>query len=77
MEALLGLQYVMDRRIRGGQHEELSESLMERLCEGLLLTAGKTYGNLLRKRPTEEADAAFFLFGEFLEEGKIVKILLL
>jgi Ca2+-transporting ATPase len=44
---------------------------MERLCEGLLLLSGKTKGNLLRKRTTEEADIAFFLFGDFFEEGTI------
>lgn len=69
MEVLQGLQYVMDHRIRGGHFADLDESLMDRLCEGLLLLAGKTKGNLLRKRPTEEADMAFFLFGDFFEEG--------
>lgn len=71
MEVLQGLQYVMDHRIRGGHFAELDESLMDRLCEGLLLLAGKTKGNLLRKRPTEEADMAFFLFGDFFEEGMV------
>jgi Ca2+-transporting ATPase len=71
MEVLQGLQYVMDHRIRGGHFVDLDESLMDRLCEGLLLLAGKTKGNLLRKRPTEEADIAFFLFGDFLTEGTV------
>lgn len=71
MEVLQGLQYVMDHRIRGGHYVDLEESLMERLCEGLLLLSGKTKGNLLGKRTTEEADIAFFLFGDFFEEGTI------
>jgi Ca2+-transporting ATPase len=73
MEVLQGLQYVMDHRIRGGSYVDLEESLMERLCEGLLLIAGNTKGNLLRKRPTEAADIAFFLFGDFFEEGTVIR----
>ncbi|KAI8069379.1 hypothetical protein BC940DRAFT_25452 [Gongronella butleri] len=58
----------MDYRIKGGYHPRLDASLMNRLCEGLLLFTGQTEGNLLRKKPTAAADAAFFLFGDFLEE---------
>lgn len=43
---------------------------MKRLCGALLLNTGHTEGNLLRKRPTTAADMAFFLFGDFLEEGE-------
>ncbi|KAI9305238.1 hypothetical protein BJ944DRAFT_239839 [Cunninghamella echinulata] len=67
-EVLEGLRYVMEFRIKGGYHPYLDETLMNRLCEGLLLYTGHTEGHLLRKHPTTAADAAFFLFGDFLEE---------
>lgn len=59
----------MEFRIKGGYHPNLDATLMNRLCEGLLLYTGHTEGHLLRKHPTDAADAAFFLFGDFLEEG--------
>ncbi|KAG2183376.1 hypothetical protein INT43_006382 [Umbelopsis isabellina] len=67
-EVLDGLQYVMDYRIKGGRQDHLEPELMKRLCEGLLLCTGATTGHFLRKTTTEDADTAFFLFGELLEE---------
>ncbi|ORX56810.1 calcium ATPase [Hesseltinella vesiculosa] len=67
-EVLEGLRYVMDYRIKGGYHPRLDAALMSRLCQALLLFTGQTQGHLLRKKPTAAADAAFFLFGDFLEE---------
>ncbi|CAO3636431.1 unnamed protein product [Cunninghamella blakesleeana] len=58
----------MEYRIKGGYHSNLDATIMNRLCEGLLLCTGHTEGRLLRKHPTDAADAAFFLFGDFLEE---------
>ncbi|RUP45228.1 cation transporter/ATPase, partial [Jimgerdemannia flammicorona] len=67
-EVLEGLRYVMDFRLKGSRQPNLEPELMRRLCEGLMLNMGHTEGVLLRKRTTEEADMAFSLFGEFLEE---------
>ena len=69
-EVLEGLRYVMHFRIKGGCQPHFDSGLMKRLCEGLLLNTGHTEGHLLRKRTTTAADMAFFLFGDFLEEGK-------
>ncbi|CAO3675276.1 unnamed protein product [Umbelopsis ramanniana] len=67
-EVLAGVRYVMDFRIKGGRQDHLEPELMKRLCEGLMLCTGITNGHFLRKTTTEDADTAFFLFGEFLEE---------
>ncbi|KAJ3110318.1 P-type ATPase [Phlyctochytrium bullatum] len=67
-DVLQGLKYVMDYRIRGGKMKNLDQPLMERLLEGLLQNTGHEIGSLLKKRPNEEADLAFTLFGEFVEE---------
>ncbi|KAG0173953.1 P-type ATPase [Apophysomyces sp. BC1015] len=67
-EVLEGLAYVMDFRIKGGSQPHLDIQIMRRLSEALLLNTGQTEGNFLRKRPTNEANMAFFLFGDFLEE---------
>jgi Ca2+-transporting ATPase len=64
----------MDFRIKGGRQDHLEPELMKRLCEGLLLCTGITGGHFLRKTTTEDADTAFFLFGEFLEEGMCVHV---
>ena len=69
-EVLEGLRYVMDYRIKDGSQPNLDKSLMKRLSEGLLLNMGHTEGHFLRKKSTAAADMAFFLFGDFLEEGK-------
>ncbi|KAI8843026.1 hypothetical protein BC829DRAFT_446369 [Chytridium lagenaria] len=58
----------MDYRVRGGKMKNLDQDLMSRLLEGLLQNTGHETGSLLKKRPTEEADIAFTLFGEFVEE---------
>lgn len=67
-ETLEGLHYLMDLRIKGNQQPHLDFNLMDRLMKGLLLNTGRTVGNLIRKRSTVEADMAFYLFGDFLEE---------
>ncbi|TPX72328.1 hypothetical protein SpCBS45565_g00603 [Spizellomyces sp. 'palustris'] len=67
-DVLQGLKYVMEYRIKGGKMPHLDGALMERLLEGLLQNMGHNEGNLIRRRPTPEADIAFVLFGEFLEE---------
>lgn len=74
-EVLAGIRYVMDFRIKGGRQDHLEPELMKRLCEGLMLCTGITNGHFLRKTTTEDADTAFFLFGEFLEEGKQMLVL--
>lgn len=68
-EILGGLHYLMDLRIKGNQQPNLDMQLMERLAKGLLLNTGRTEGHLIRKKSTSEADMAFYLFGDFLEEG--------
>ncbi|KAI8817928.1 uncharacterized protein EV422DRAFT_590002 [Fimicolochytrium jonesii] len=67
-DVLQGLKYVTEYRIKGGKMSHLDGALMERLLGGLLQNMGHQTGNLLRSRPTPEADIAFVLFGEFLEE---------
>lgn len=67
-ETLEGLHYLMDLRIKGSQQPHLKTDLMERLMKGLLLNTGRTEGHLLRRKSTSEADMAFYLFGDFLEE---------
>ncbi|KAG1470818.1 hypothetical protein G6F56_002463 [Rhizopus delemar] len=67
-EVLEGLGYVMEHRIKGGHQPHLDVGLMKRLSEGLFLNMGHTEGHLLRKRTTESADVAFYLWGDFLEE---------
>lgn len=59
----------MEHRIKGGHQPHLDVGLMKRLSEGLFLNMGHTEGHLLRKRTTESADVAFYLWGDFLEEG--------
>ncbi|KAJ3019984.1 P-type ATPase [Thoreauomyces humboldtii] len=67
-DVLQGLKYVTEYRIKGGKMRNLDGPLMERLLEGLLQNMGHQQGNLVRQRPTPEADMAFVLFGELLEE---------
>ncbi|KAJ3215942.1 P-type ATPase [Dinochytrium kinnereticum] len=67
-DVLQGLKYVMDYRIRGGKMRNLEQDLMNRLLEGLIQNTGHETGSLVKKKPTEEADIAFTLFGEFVEE---------
>lgn len=62
----------MDYRIKEGSQPHLDKGLMKRLSEGLLLNMGHTEGHLLKKKTTAAADMAFFLFGDFLEEGKFL-----
>ncbi|KAL7318226.1 hypothetical protein PS15m_004478 [Mucor circinelloides] len=67
-EVLEGLRYVMDYRIKDGNQPHLDQSLMKRLSEGLLLNMGHTEGHLLKKKTTEAADMAFYLYGDFLQQ---------
>lgn len=50
----------MDLRIKGNQQHHLRMELMKCLLKGLLLSIGRTEGQLIRKRSTMEADMAFF-----------------
>ena len=68
LEILQGLKYVMDYRIKGGKMKNLELSLMKKLLEGLLQNMQGREGNLLNQRPTQDADLAFTIFGDFLEE---------
>ncbi|KAG9301212.1 hypothetical protein G9A89_012595 [Geosiphon pyriformis] len=67
-DVLAGLRYVMNYRLKGGRLPNLDPELMKRLCEGLLLHMSDTEGRILRIKLTPEAEEAFILFGEFLEE---------
>ncbi|CAG8682422.1 13829_t:CDS:10 [Funneliformis mosseae] len=67
-DVLAGLRYVMDYRLKGGRLPNLELDLMKRLCEGLLLNMSYSEGGLLKRKMTTEANEAFILFGEFLEE---------
>ncbi|TPX67302.1 hypothetical protein CcCBS67573_g07541 [Chytriomyces confervae] len=67
-DILEGLKYVMDYRIRHGKMLHLNADLMMRLMEALLMNTGHETGSLMKKKPTADADLAFTLFGEFLEE---------
>ncbi|KAI7864745.1 hypothetical protein BDF14DRAFT_1831583, partial [Spinellus fusiger] len=67
-EVLEGLRYVMNYRIKGGSQQHLDIALMRRLSEALLLNTIHTEGHLLRKQTTANANNAFSLFGDFLEE---------
>ncbi|KAI9017416.1 hypothetical protein BC832DRAFT_617978 [Gaertneriomyces semiglobifer] len=67
-DVLQGLKYVMDYRIKGGKQPHLDGKLMEKLLDGLLANMAHQTGNLLKQYPTPEADLAFVLFGEFLQE---------
>ncbi|CAG8513929.1 18315_t:CDS:10 [Racocetra fulgida] len=63
-----GLQYVMNYRLKGGRLPNLDFEIMKRLCEGLLLNMSYMEGGLLKRKMTLEANRAFILFGEFMEE---------
>nr|CAG8502964.1 9916_t:CDS:10 [Entrophospora candida] len=67
-DVLEGLKYVMNYRIKGGRLPNLDYEIMKRLCEGLLFNMRKSEGGLLKRKLTYEANQAFILFGEFLEE---------
>ncbi|CAG8797195.1 7978_t:CDS:2, partial [Racocetra persica] len=63
-----GIQYVMNYRLKGGRLPNLDFEIMKRLCEGLLLNMSYMEGGLLKRKMTLEANRAFILFGEFMEE---------
>ncbi|CAG8547234.1 10270_t:CDS:10 [Paraglomus occultum] len=67
-DVLSGLHYVVDYRLKGGRLPNLDADLMKRLCKGLLFNMKYTEGGLLKRKLTAEAQDAFILFGEFLEE---------
>ena len=65
-----GIRYVMNYRIKGGKMPNLNLDLCKRLCRALLQRMTQVSGRLLvSKKPTEESNEAFYLFGEFMEEG--------
>ncbi len=66
MDILHGLKYVSDYRLSNGKIPHLELNLMRRLSKGLLEYIPLKKGNLLSKTPTEEADLAFSLFGDFV-----------
>ncbi|KAJ2990323.1 hypothetical protein HDV02_004475 [Globomyces sp. JEL0801] len=66
LDILQGLKYVVDYRLTNGKMSHLDLDLMTRLAEGLLHQTHKKSGNLLNQKPTEEADLAFALFGDFI-----------
>ena len=69
-DVLQGLKYVMDYRIKNGKMPNLDAELMKRLLGALLRhMRGREKGSLLHQKPTAEADLAFAIFGDFLEEG--------
>eukprot|EP00474_Spongospora_subterranea_P009968 CRZ10426.1 hypothetical protein [Spongospora subterranea] len=67
-DVLHGLKYCMDFRIKGGKLPSLDADLMERLLSALLPICSNQSGNLLSYRPTAEADLAFALFAQFMDE---------
>lgn len=67
-DILAGLRYVMEFRIKGGRMPHLKKDICKRLSEALLLITGQCKGNFLSKKLTAEADLAFTLFGNFMEE---------
>ncbi|KAI9207945.1 uncharacterized protein BJ171DRAFT_492135 [Polychytrium aggregatum] len=66
--ALESLKYVMEYRIKGKKMPHLDAELMRRLVEALLQHCKHKTGSLIKQIPTKEADMAFTLFGEFLDE---------
>jgi Ca2+-transporting ATPase len=46
--------------------QHLDVSIMTRLAQGLLEQTHKKKGNLINQKPTEEADLAFAIFGDFI-----------
>lgn len=58
----------MDYRIKGLKMKNLDLKLMKRLLEILLQNMSGKEGSLLKQVPTKEADLAFHLFAEFLNE---------
>jgi Ca2+-transporting ATPase len=70
-DLIAGIRYVMTYRIKNGRMRHLDLELCKRLCRALLQRMAEVNGRfLIGKRPTDEANEAFYLFGEFLEEGK-------
>ncbi len=65
-DILQGLKYVVDYRLAGGKLPHLDLELMKRLAQGLLEWTHKKSGNLLNQYPTQDADLAFYLIGDFL-----------
>lgn len=66
IEVLHGLKYVADYRLSGERLPHLDFELMKRLLKGLLKQTHIKKGNLLNQRPTEEANLAFVIFGDYL-----------
>ena len=70
-EVLMGVRYCMDYRIKGGKMPNMDADMMRKLADGLLLVMKQKEKGVLWKRTTDDANAAFALFGEFIEEGTI------
>lgn len=67
-DILHGLQYVMQYRIKGLKMKQLDQGIMSRLCESLLANMITKEGSLAFLKTTPDADLAFSLFAEFLNE---------
>ncbi|KAJ1948574.1 hypothetical protein FBU59_001530, partial [Linderina macrospora] len=67
-EVLDSLQYVVDFRLKSRQQPHLDIELMRRLCDALLLTMVDEEGSFVKKRLSENAKSAYFLFGQLIEE---------
>lgn len=66
IDILEGLKYVANYRLQGEKMPHLDYTLMKGLSQGLLEIIPMKKGNLLNQKPTEEADLAFSLFGDFI-----------
>lgn len=71
LDVLAGLQYVIDYRLSGGRQKNLDADLMRKLVECLLIhMKHEEKLSLLRSAShTIEANMAFHIFGEFMNEG--------
>lgn len=68
-DVLAGLAYIMEYRISGGRYPHLDITIMRRLAKALLDNMSKQEKGVMNRKFTEEADLAYRLFAEFLEEG--------
>ncbi|PVZ97012.1 hypothetical protein BB558_003067 [Smittium angustum] len=67
-EVMANMQYVLEFRVKNGNIKNLDIELMKRLRDGLLLAMKVESGSFPRRKLTNAAKSAFFLFGGFIEE---------
>lgn len=70
-DVLAGLAYVLEYRISGGRYPHLDIGIMRRLAKALLDNMRKQEKGLVNRKFTEEAEMAYRLFADFLEEGAL------